>query len=101
AHYSASKAAISSLARSLAVDLASHGIVVNAVAPGWVHTPMTAAYVEGAAPQTLRRLNPLARVGDPSEIATVIVFLVAEAPTFLTGATVFVDGGETAAAPVP
>lgn len=101
AHYSASKAAISSLARSLAVGLADQRIAVNAVAVGRVQTPMTADFVEGATSEGLRRLNPLARLGDAYEIASVVVYLATEAPTFLTGSTLFVDGGQTAAAPLP
>ncbi len=101
AHYSASKAAISSLARSLAVDLAADQIAVNAIAPGWVRTPMTEGFFEGAAPDAVSRLNPLGRMADASEIAGVIVYLATDAPTFLTGSTLFVDGGQTAAAVLP
>jgi NAD(P)-dependent dehydrogenase (short-subunit alcohol dehydrogenase family) len=100
AHYSAAKAAVSSLARSMAVDLAKHDIQVNAVAPGWVHTAMVDEFVENATPETLKQLNILARVGQPDELANVIEYLLLDAPDYLNGATIFVDGGQTAMAPL-
>ena len=100
AAYSATKAGISSLARSMAVDLAQDGIAVNAVAPGWIHTTMTADFLAQADDDDLRRLNPLGRLGRPEEIASVVVYLAA-APDFLTGTTIYVDGGQTAAAVMP
>jgi 3-oxoacyl-[acyl-carrier protein] reductase len=99
-HYSAAKAAVSSLARSIAVDLADRGIQANAVAPGWVHTAMVDDFVQQASPESLRRLNVLGRVGLPDEVANVIEYLALDAPTYLTGTTVFVDGGQTAMAPL-
>ncbi len=101
AHYSAAKAAIISVAKSMAVDLADHGIAVNAVAPGWVDTPMIAEFVADATPDDLRRINPLARLGRPEELAGVIAYLATDAPSFMTGSTLFVDGGQTAIAPIP
>jgi NAD(P)-dependent dehydrogenase (short-subunit alcohol dehydrogenase family) len=100
AHYSAAKAGVSSLVRSIAVDLASSNIVANAVAPGWVHTDMVDDFVKNATRETLSRLNPLGRVGRPDELATVIEFLALDAPLYLNGATIFVDGGQTAMAPL-
>jgi NAD(P)-dependent dehydrogenase (short-subunit alcohol dehydrogenase family) len=87
-HYSAAKAAVSSLVRSIAVDLADRNIQANAVAPGWVHTAMVDDFVQQASEESLRRLNMLGRVGQPDEIANVI------------GTTIFVDGGQTAMAPL-
>lgn len=101
AHYSAAKAAIMSVAKSMAVDLSEHGIAVNAVAPGWVDTPMIAEFVAEATPADLARINPLARLGRPEELASVIAFLATDAPMFFTGSTLFVDGGQTAVAPMP
>ena len=98
AHYSAAKAGVSSLARSMAVDLARHNIQVNAVAPGWVHTAMVDDFVANATPETLARLNILGRVGRPDELANVIEYLVLDAPDYLNATTVFVDGGQTAMA---
>ena len=99
-HYSAAKAAVSSLARSIAVDVADRGIQANAVAPGWVHTAMVDDFVKQASPESLKRLNILGRVGQPDEVANVIEYLALDAPTYLTGATIFVDGGQTAMAPL-
>jgi NAD(P)-dependent dehydrogenase (short-subunit alcohol dehydrogenase family) len=101
AHYSAAKAALMSLARSMAVDLAGHGISVNAVAPGWINTPMTEDFLVESTPEMLARVNPLARVGEAAEIGNFVGYLATEAPSYLTGATLFIDGGQTAAAPMP
>lgn len=101
AHYSSAKSAINSLARSMAVDLAKFGIAVNSLSPGWVDTPMIAEFVEEATEEDFARINPLARLGRPEEIAGVVTYLAADAPDFLTGSTLFVDGGQTAIAPVP
>lgn len=101
AHYSAAKAAIMSVAKSMAVDLSSHNIAVNAIAPGWVDTPMIAEFVEEATPEDLGRINPLARLGRPEKLAGVVAYLATDAPMFLTGSTLFVDGGQTAIAPMP
>lgn len=100
AHYSAAKAGVASLARSMAVDLGQHGIQVNAVAPGWVHTAMVDEFVENATPETLKQINVVGRVGQPDELANVIEYLGFDAPDYLTGATIFVDGGQTAMAPL-
>jgi NAD(P)-dependent dehydrogenase (short-subunit alcohol dehydrogenase family) len=96
--YSAAKAAASSLARSLCVDLARSGIQVNAVAPGWIHTDMVDEFVQKATPDALRNINPLGRVGQPDEVASLIEYLALDAPDYLTGATIMIDGGQTAAA---
>ncbi len=101
AHYSAAKAGIISVAKSMAVDLATHDIAVNSVAPGWVDTAMVAEFLAEATEEDLRHVNPLARVGQPEEIGNVVAYLATEAPGFLTGTTIFVDGGQTTTAPVP
>ncbi len=99
--YSAAKTAVISVVRSLAVELAATGVTANAVAPGWISTPMTEGDLAAATPEQLRRLNPQARFGRPDEIAEVIRWLVIDAPDFLTGSTITVDGGQTAQAPLP
>lgn len=101
AHYNAAKAGIMSLARSMAVDVSRYGITVNAVTPGWMRTPMTEAYIEQASPEELRRFNILGRPADPSEIADLVRYLATGASTYLTGATIFIDGGHTAALAMP
>jgi NAD(P)-dependent dehydrogenase (short-subunit alcohol dehydrogenase family) len=99
--YSAVKAAIASVARGIAADLADQGIVANVVAPGWTRTPMTADAADAMSPSDLRRIMPAARVADPREIANVVRYLVVTAPSFLNGSTIYVDGGQTAMSPSP
>ena len=96
AHYSAAKAGVHSLARGLAVDLGKYNIAANAIAPGWVRTPMISDFVDQVDAQWLRHMNPMSRAADPAEIANVVRYLVVDAPTFLTGTTIPVDGGQTA-----
>jgi NAD(P)-dependent dehydrogenase (short-subunit alcohol dehydrogenase family) len=96
--YSASKGGIAQLTRSLAVAWAADGIRVNAVAPGWIATPLTRALQNDAArsDQLLAR-TPLSRWGRPEEVAAPVLFLSSEAASFMTGAIVTVDGGYSAA----
>ncbi|HEY3612139.1 MAG TPA: SDR family oxidoreductase, partial [Gaiellales bacterium] len=101
ATYSAVKAAIASVGRGIAADLADRGIVVNVVAPGWTRTPMTEGAADAMSPADLRRIMPAARVADPAEIANVVRYLVVNAPSFLNGSTIYVDGGQTAMSPSP
>ena len=101
AAYSAAKAGIISVARSIAMDLSDDGVTANAVIPGWVHTGMTAEFLETATRDSLKRLNMLGRVATPQEIASFVTYLLTEAPTYLTGASLTIDGGQTALAPMP
>ncbi len=92
--YSATKGAIISMTKSLAAELASSGIYVNCVAPGWVDTDMSAAALED--PKTgevIRRTIPLGRVGKPEEIAAPVLFLCTEHAGFITGEIFNVNGG--------
>jgi NAD(P)-dependent dehydrogenase (short-subunit alcohol dehydrogenase family) len=92
--YSASKGGIGQLTKSLAAAWASEGIRVNAVAPGWIATPLTQALKEDAeksAPILAR--TPMARWGTPDEVAGGIVFLASPAARFITGAILAIDGG--------
>lgn len=93
--YNAGKAAMHSLGRSLAVDLAQYGVAVNTIAPGWVWTPPLDPFLRDDQ-SFLRVINPMAKAGSPEDCANVIRYLIAEAPVFLTGTTIFFDGGETA-----
>jgi NAD(P)-dependent dehydrogenase (short-subunit alcohol dehydrogenase family) len=101
AAYNTAKAAVGGLVRSIVVDCSKYGIRANAVAPGWVYTPLIASYVDEAEPGTFDRINPVARVADADEIANVIEYLALDSPTFLTGSTIFVDGGQTIRAAMP
>jgi len=101
AAYTASKSAVLGLTRSLALELADDGVRVNAVCPGAVDTPLLRRqFAEGAGPQgtmdDLVAMHPIGRLGRPEEIAAPILFLVSDAASFMTGASVVVDGGYTA-----
>jgi NAD(P)-dependent dehydrogenase (short-subunit alcohol dehydrogenase family) len=91
AHYSAAKAATHSLTRSMAAELAPYNVLVNAVAPGWVETPMADGFQMDLA--EMRELIPLGRPGAPEEVANLIRYLVSEAPALLVGAVIVIDGG--------
>lgn len=97
AAYAASKGAVSQLARSLALDWAARGVRVNCIAPGYVRTHLTGgmesnpdllAMIEGA--------TPLGRMATPDEIAGAALYLASDAAGYVTGSTLFVDGGWTA-----
>ena len=95
AGYSASKGAVIALTRDLAVKWAPHGIRVNAVAPGFFDTRMSAKVVEKGRAR-IERLTPMGRIGRPGELGGVIVFLASEAGRYMTGHVLPVDGGMTA-----
>jgi 3-oxoacyl-[acyl-carrier protein] reductase len=92
--YGATKAAIDSLTRNWALELAPRKILVNAVAPGYVTTDMTADHLSN--PATLERAmvrHPLGRLGTPDDVADVVVSLCSDAAKFITGQTINVSGG--------
>ena len=96
ADYNASKGGAVLLARSMAVDLATRGIRVNAVCPGYVRTPMTQGYLaDPAALSAILAHVPIGRVADPEEIASVIAFLASDEASYITGAAIVVDGGRS------
>jgi len=92
--YSATKGALISLTKSLSTELASSGIYVNSVAPGWVDTDMSKpALDDPRSGDEIRRTIPLGRVGKPEEIAAPILFLCTEYASFITGEIFNVNGG--------
>ena len=93
--YSATKAAIRSLARTWTTDLKDRGIRVNVVSPGMVLTPAMETYLgaTAGAEQALRQMIPLGRIGQADEIAAAVLFLAAPESSFVAGAEFFVDGG--------
>lgn len=95
AAYTASKWGLRGLTRTAATELGSRGIRVNAVHPGYIHTPMTAN-----APETFLQANleltPLSRGGQPEEVAELMVFLISDESRFISGAEIPIDGGQVA-----
>ena len=94
AHYAAAKAGVVALTRMLALEVAEHGITVNAVAPG---TTATERVLAARTPEETARVAaaiPLRRLGQPDEIAQAILFLASEAAAFITGAVLDVNGGQ-------
>jgi 3-oxoacyl-[acyl-carrier protein] reductase len=92
ANYSASKAGIIGLTKTLALEWARYGIAVNAVAPGGVKTPMTATIPEKIMEGILQQI-PYRRMAEPEEIAAVHLFLCSDMASYITGQVIFVDGG--------
>lgn len=92
ANYSASKAGVIGLTKSVARELASRGITCNAVAPGYIETEMTEAMPESAKEQLLTQI-PLKHVGKTSDIAEMVAFLASEKAAYITGQVISVDGG--------
>ena len=94
ANYSASKAGVIGLTRTVARELAGRKITVNAVAPGFIATEMTAALGEEILEEVKKR-TPLGRLGEPRDVAEAVLFLASEAAGFITGHVLTVDGGLT------
>lgn len=96
--YAATKAGISGLVRSLAIEWGPKGVTVNAVGPGIIKTPLTKAYMEQFPDKVKASIanTPLGRLGEPEDVADVVTFLASEKARFITGQTIYVDGGISA-----
>ncbi|MEU9190901.1 SDR family NAD(P)-dependent oxidoreductase [Streptomyces sp. NPDC048484] len=94
--YGAAKAAVVQLTKTLATEMGPHGIRVNAVAPGWIRTPMTDRHDGEAQARTetfMARRSPLGRVGEPEDIAHAVLYLASDASAFMTGQILRPNGG--------
>jgi NAD(P)-dependent dehydrogenase (short-subunit alcohol dehydrogenase family) len=97
--YAASKAAVSQLCRVMAAEWAPSGVLVNALAPGTVDTPMVAAVADPTASKGYRPsgVSPVGRIAQPDDVVDVMMFLLSDAARYVTGTTIPVDGGTQAA----
>ncbi|KAK5996477.1 Short-chain dehydrogenase srdC [Cladobotryum mycophilum] len=95
--YATSKHAVIGLTKNAALDLAKHGIRVNAICPGWVSTPMVDAAIEGnpELPKMMKAIIPMSRIAQPEEIADVVLFMTSPRSSYVTGVGWLVDGGTT------
>ena len=94
ANYSASKAGVIGLTKSVARELASRGVCVNAIAPGFIDTEMTQAMPEEAQ-NGLKQMIPLGRMGEAAEVAKLVLFLAGNDSNYITGQVISIDGGMT------
>jgi len=95
--YAATKGGVIAFTRALGVEWARHGIQVNAIAPGWFATDMTdPAFSDPKINERLTRDIPMRRIGRPEEIGPLAVYLASQASAFMTGQTIFLDGGHSA-----
>jgi 3-oxoacyl-[acyl-carrier protein] reductase len=92
ANYAAAKAGLIGLTKALAQEVASRGITVNLIAPGFIATPMTDALTDTQRAALAEKI-PLGRLGAPSDIAAAAVYLAAEEAAWITGATLHINGG--------
>lgn len=93
--YSATKAGLNGMTRALAIELAPHNVLVNAVAPGYVNTELTRQNNSDQEIEGIKNTIPLRRLAEPSEIAEVVSFLCSARNSYITGQTVVADGGFT------
>ena len=106
AAYAATKSGVHGLTRATAIDLGPTGVRCNAVAPGWIDTPLNASYVDNHPDRELvidelAKLHPIGRVGAPSDVADVVAWLASDQSRFVTGQVITIDGGRTIRPPLP
>ena len=106
AAYAATKAGVHGLTRATAIDLGPQGTRCNAIAPGWIDTPLNASYVDTHPDRDLviaelAKLHPIGRVGDTTDVGDVAVWLASDESRFVTGQVITVDGGRTARPSLP
>ena len=92
--YAAAKAGVVQVTKALAVELAFKGVRVNAIAPGWFVTEMNDDYLMGEAGTAIKREIPMGRFGNPGDLDGALLLLTSDAGSYITGATIVVDGGQ-------
>jgi NAD(P)-dependent dehydrogenase (short-subunit alcohol dehydrogenase family) len=92
--YAAAKAGVVQVTKALAVELAFKGVRVNAIAPGWFVTEMNDGYLTGEAGSAIKREIPMGRFGNPGDLDGALLLLTSDAGSYITGATIVVDGGQ-------
>lgn len=92
--YAAAKAGVVQVTKALAVELAFKGVRVNAIAPGWFVTEMNDDYLSSEAGDAIKREIPMGRFGNPGDLDGALLLLVSDAGSYITGATIVVDGGQ-------
>jgi 2-dehydro-3-deoxy-D-gluconate 5-dehydrogenase len=95
AAYAMSKAAISQMTKSLALEWAPHGIRVNAISPGWFPTRLNETIMDGPAKGFLKGRNPMRRLGEPEDIDGAVLMLASDASSYITGTVITIDGGHS------
>lgn len=95
ANYAAAKAGIIGFTKSLAKELGSRGITVNAVAPGFIKTDMTIPLIEKETEEKIKENIPLRRIGLPEDVANLVAFLASDEASYITGQVIAIDGGLT------
>lgn len=91
--YNASKAAVSHLTRSLALEFASSGIRINAISPGWYVTDLNRQFLQSEGGEYIRSRIPMQRYGEYAELDGALLLLASDASSYITGSTIYVDGG--------
>ncbi len=92
ANYTAAKAGMVAMSKSLALEVASRGVTVNCVAPGFIATPMTSGLKDGWKEELIKKI-PAGKLGSPEDIANAVLFLASEGAAYITGQTLHVNGG--------